>query len=363
MKKLLYIIVAFTVFFSCKQEKQKIKEDKLLNKATSTGLKVTTTLINNTSFNKQLVANGIIEATQKSELRFKINEQLVSISVKNGQQVVKGQELARLENKLLANQLEKTNIDLSKALNKLAEEKINYGVSKTVNKDINPTILKSLQIKSGYFEAKNELEKAQLHYNQTILKAPFNGVVANINVKEGYYASASEVFCTIINPKNLEVVFSVLENELSFLTKGQKVTVQSFANSNKKYNGVITEINPLVDKNGLIQIKASIKTNNHQQLFDGMHVKVFVNKPIDNVIVIPKEALVLRSNKDVVFTLKNGLAKWNYVTKLYENSTEYAIKKGENLKVTDTIIISGNMNLSHDAKVHATFINKTTPNN
>ena len=244
---------------------------------------------------------------------------------------------------------------MDKALNKLHEEKINYGLGKTVNKNIQPGVLKSLQIKSGYFEAKNILENAQLRYNQTILRAPFSGVIANIKIKEGYHVSGTDVFCTLINSNSLEVVFSIIENELDFIRKGQELIIESFANSNKKYKGVITEINPLVDKNGLIQIKASIQSNN-RKLFDGMRVKIFVNKPIENVLVIPKEALVLRSNKKVVFAIENGGAKWRYVTQLYENSTQYAIKKGESLKATDTIIISGNMNLSHDAKVNATFV-------
>ena len=89
-----------------------------------------------------------------------------------------------------------------------------------------------------------------------------------------------------------------------------------------------------------------------------MCIRDRVNKQVKNVIVVPKEALVLRSNKKVVFTLENGVAKWNYVTELHENSTHYAIKKGENLKRTDTIIVSGNMNLSHDAKVNVASVSE-----
>ena len=50
------------------------------------------------------------------------------------------------------------------------------------------------------------------------------------------------------------------------------------------------------------------------------------------------------------------MAQWNYITDLFENSNYIAVKKGENLKKTDTIIISGNINLSHDAKVNTKFV-------
>ncbi len=358
MKRISLYLITVVLLFSCQKGKKNQIEDSLTTTPVSKGVNVTTSNIHDKPFQTQLIANGKVEAIQKSELRFKINEQLATIQVKNGQEVVKDQVLASLENQLLVNELEKTKLNLEKALNKLEEEKINYGLSNTADKNINSKILKSLQMKSGYFEAKNALENAQLRYNQTILKAPFSGIIANIETKVGDYYSASEVFCTLINPNNLEVVFSIIENELSFVSKGQQVTIESFANSDRKYKGVITEVNPLVDKNGLIQIKASIQSKKNKQLFDGMHVKILVNKPIDNVLVIPKEALVLRSNRKVVFAIEKGLAKWNYVTQLFENSTLYAIKKGENLKATDTIIIYGNMNLSHDAKVNATFVSR-----
>ena len=126
-----------------------------------------------------------------------------------------------------------------------------------------------------------------------------------------------------------------------------------FVDKSKKYSGYISEINPLVDQNGLIKIKAKINHPN-RFLFDGMHVKVLINQPVRDLIVIPKEALVLRSNREVVFTLKNGAAKWNYVELADENSDSYAIKEG--LSLGDTIILSGNMNLSHDAKVTASLV-------
>ena len=357
MKKISPFILAALLLFSCQQEKKKQEEVAISTTTVSSGIHVTTATIQNNPFQIQLMANGIVEAVQKSELRFKTNEQLASLHVKNGDEVINGQRIASLENNLLANRVEKATIDLEKAKNKFTEEKINYGLGKVSEKDMKPTVLKSLRIKSGYFEAKNALVNAQLLYNQTILKAPFTGVIANVKVKEGFYVSASEVFCTVINPNKLEVVFSILESEYSFVNKGQKITLQSFSNLDATLNGVITQINPVVDENGLIEIKAGIQAKN-LNLFDGMHVKVLVNKQVKNVIVVPKEALVLRSNKKVVFTLENGVAKWNYVTELHENSTHYAIKKGENLKRTDTIIVSGNMNLSHDAKVNVASVSE-----
>jgi RND family efflux transporter MFP subunit len=342
-------IFLLIIIFSCNKSNNK---NIIVNPINFKNIDVSSSIIS-TEFQKQIISNGKIEALNKSELRFKTSERIALIKTTNGQKVNKGQTLAVLDNAILKNQLNKAKINFDKAKSKLQEEKINFGLGDTSIGSIEPTVLKNIKIKSGYFEAQNTLENAQLLFNQTILKAPFSGVIANLNTKIENYITSSDVFCIVISQQQLEVVFSVLENELSFVKKKQDVSITSFVDKSKIYKGVITEINPIVDENGLIQIKAKINTPDNT-LFDGMHIKVVINKPIKNVIVIPKEALVLRSNKEVVFTVENGLAKWNYVEVLDENGSSYAIKKG--LKLSDTIIVSGNMNLSHDAKVNATFV-------
>jgi multidrug efflux pump subunit AcrA (membrane-fusion protein) len=54
----------------------------------------------------------------------------------------------------------------------------------------------------------------------------------------------------------------------------------------------------------------------------------------------------------VVFTYESGLAKWNYVKTSFENSTQYVITEG--LSPGDSVIVKGNLNLAHDAKVKLT---------
>jgi len=316
-------------------------------------IKVNTLVIAESTFQKQIVSNGKIEANQKGELRFKTSNQIAKIYVKNGQRVTSGQTIASLDNTLVANDLEKARLEFIKAESKLQEEKINFEVSNKKEEEIPPLVLKNLKIKSGFFEAENALKNAQIMYDQTILKAPFSGVIANLEAKQGNYITPGDEFCFVISQNKLDVSFPILEGEFGFIQKGQTVDVLPFALKDKKYVGLVSEINPLVDENGLIKIKAAID-NEDAQLFDGMNVKVFINQPIENVVVIPKEALVLRSNKEVVFTIENGYARWNYVDIIDENNTHYAIKNG--IELNDTIVVSGNLNLSHDAKLDATLV-------
>ena len=65
---------------------------------------------------------------------------------------------------------------------------------------------------------------------------------------------------------------------------------------------------------------------------------------------MPKTAVVLRTGKQVVFTVVDGKAVWNYVQTGLENATEYTITS-ETLKEGDQIIVSGNINLAHESPV------------
>ena len=350
MKRIIYFISAIS-FFSCSKKAE--QDDAVNSPRTSNLTNVSCIVLDKSNFHKQILANGKIEAHERSELRFKTNEQLANVYFSNGQTVLKGEIIATLENSLLKNSLNRAQIEFEKAKNKFLEEKINFGYGKSNEKEIPENILRTIHFKSGYLEAKNNLENAEILYNQTILRAPFSGIIANLNSKFGNYILSSDIFCTLISQNNLEVIFNILENEMSFVKKGQNIILTSFANNAQKFNAKITEVNPAISKEGFVRVKAKI-TSNTQNLFDGMNVKIIINNTLEKSIVIPKEALVLRSNKEVVFTIESGFAKWNYVKIVDENSSHYAINEG--LNFGDTIIISGNQNLAHDTKVNKTFI-------
>ena len=118
-----------------------------------------------------------------------------------------------------------------------------------------------------------------------------------------------------------------------------------------KCSGTVSEINPFVDENGLVSVRA--KVNGGVKLFDGMNVRVSVKRSVPNQYVVPKTAVVLRTGKQVIFTLKDGKAMWNYVTTGLENMTEYTLSRweGDGIKDGAQVIVTGNVNLAHEAPV------------
>lgn len=350
MQKILVLLLI--CFLSACQNQQERDQNKKNTPVKISAIQVNTARVKDTAFYKVIIANGIIEAKHRSEMRFRQAEVLDKIYVQNGDQVKKGQKLAQLNLSFVKNNLLQDEVNLATAENKMLEMKAQFGVSNKHDSLIRPEVLANIKIRSGLREAQTRLQQTQLAYEQSILKADFDGVVANIHTKEGNYMTSSEVFCTLISQNNLNVVFNLIENELNHVEKEMLIEVKPFSQKDKTYTGKITEINPFVDKNGLVRVKAHINKPD-QKLYDGMNLKVFIKKPLEDVLVIPKSAVVLRSNREVVFTLQDNLAKWNYVKIKDQNTSHYAISEG--LKPSDTIIISNNINLSHDAEVKASF--------
>ena len=179
------------------------------------------------------------------------------------------------------------------------------------------------------------------------LVAPFDGVVANLFEKEYNMPTSGEPFCRVINTGGMEVNFTVLESELPLIKAGEKVEITPYASAAGVRQGSISEINPLVDENGMVRVKARV--DGGDKLFDGMNVRVSVKRSVGEQLVVPKTAVVLRSGKQVVFTLKDGKAMWNYVHTGLENMEEYTII--DELEEGMVVITTGNVNLAHEAPV------------
>ncbi len=274
--------------------------------------------------------------------------EIAQINFSNTSAVRQGQVLAVIDNRQAQmailqaqDQLKKANFALNKLL-------IEYGGKDLDTLSIRPRFLESIKIQSGYYEAQTALRNAQLQYDNSFLKAPFAGVVSNLKTKQHNQASLAEPFCTLLSNILIAVETYVLESELGIVQIGQVAQILPLAFPEKKYVGKVYEINPQVNQQGLVAIKIKIQ-NADNQLIDGMNARIIIEKTLLNQLVVPKSAVVERSGRKVVFAYENGLAKWNYVSITHENETSVVISEG--LKAGALVIIEGNLNLGHDAKV------------
>ncbi len=309
---------------------------------------VTVMTVNRGVFLRELQSNGRLVAADKVDLRFRTAELISSISVQNGQRISVGQEIARVEEFELRNRVITANEAVETALMNLQDYLLGYRYELKDTASVPPAILKYGYAKSQLLGSKVNLAQARYSLQHAVLKAPISGVVANITAKERNMAPTSEPFCTIISDNRFEVDFPVLESEIELLKAGHEVLVEPLAYPGTKMKGRLSGMNPVVDRNGMVQAKAVVD-NIQGKLYEGMNVRVLVQQAVPGKLVVPKSAVVLRSDRQVLFVYANGRSQWRYVKTGLENSREYTIE--DQLEDGEEVIISGNFNLAHDVEV------------
>ena len=298
-------------------------------------------------FSHEIVSNGKMSAHYFADLRFASSDAVIDkIFVKNGDHVRKGQPIASLDRFKLENTLAQNRNDLAKARLELADVLIGQGYDPEKPELVPDDVMRLARLRSGLDQAETVLASTTRDIENATLTSPFDGVVANLFQKPHNRPDGSEAFCRIVSSGAMDVEFSVLESELSILRPGDEVTVNAFA-STDTHTGRVTEINPVVDKDGLVRVRATVTSPSG--LFDGMNVKVSVHRALDRQLVVPKTAVVLRTGKQVVFSLQDGRAMWNYVHTSLENMNNVVVDDG--LEPGMQIIYDGNVNLAHEAPV------------
>ena len=69
-----------------------------------------------------------------------------------------------------------------------------------------------------------------------------------------------------------------------------RVEITPYASHENTLTGKITEVNPRIDENGMVKVKA-VTDNQQGLLVDGMNVSILIKRQIDHKIIIPKSAV------------------------------------------------------------------------
>ncbi|MDR1381958.1 MAG: efflux RND transporter periplasmic adaptor subunit [Tannerella sp.] len=335
----------------CGQKNSEDKEESVEIVLPTEEMEVRTVTLRTVDFEHELVSNGRMSAQQVAELQFASlppGSVPVRIFVKNGDRVAAGAEIAMLDTFQLSNSYRQAEDNLQKAYLELQDVLIGQGYSLADSASMPQDMLALAYVRSGYNSAKIQYDLAEYNLCNATLRTPIAGTVANLFAKLYCAVNTAEPFCTVIGEGQPEVDFRILENELPLIKTGDRVKIQSYASPDIESTGSIASINPSVDKEGTVRVKAYIQP--HPKMFNGMNVRISVFRSLGRQWVIPKSAVVLRTGKQVVFAFKDGKAAWNYVETGFENATQYSVT-GKTLQEGDEIIYSGNEHLADGTNV------------
>lgn len=231
---------------------------------------------------------GKVVAERYADLSFETALPIERVLVKNGDHVRRGQVLAQLDlfklRNVIAQQqraIEQAQLQIKQARLHMQDVIISQGYDPDKESSIPASVKHTADVKSGYAlsvsqmaSAKTRLAAAQHELRSGVLTAPFDGVVANVAVQAHQLAQAGAVVCRVIATGNMSVEFRVMETDLSKYKVGTPVIVVPVADNSTRYKATINEINPVVDQQGAVTLRARIA--NASNLFDGMNVNILV---------------------------------------------------------------------------------------
>jgi membrane fusion protein (multidrug efflux system) len=336
--------------FSCSKAEegsQEIASESFRNEVAAT--EVRTATAERKSFDYLINAIGKLEAQSEVKALVEREGYLEKVQIVEGQYVQKGQLIATLDRREAEFALEKAKIAVVKAQSELEVLKTQFHLAlESKDTAVSKTVQNRILVNSGLSLAEVELKEAQLNLARCEVRAPVSGKIANLKFREGSLVTKNAEFAEILSTDRLLLRVNVLESDIPLISSNQRAEVYPISDSQNAIEGRVTAINPKVDENGLVQV--SITLTSVKNLLPGMNARAIIRAPQNNSLVVPKDAVVYRSGRAVVFTVENGKeSKWNYVEVGKDNGQEIEILEG--IPENSIVITTNNLQLAHQAPV------------
>lgn len=217
---------------------------------------------------KVLVSKGVIRSASEVEVFSRIEGQLLEVRLLEGTLVRKGQVLFRLDDWDLKGKLAVSSTALEQAQLRMEEILVGQGYKRDNLQAVPEKTREFAKIKSGVNVCATELEINREKLERAVIKAPVSGVITGVKALSYSFVEPGETLCTIVDPSNLIVEFSILETELRKFSIGSTVEVRSIAYSEIPHTATIRSIGSVVDEYGMIRIEAALSDSD--KLLPGM---------------------------------------------------------------------------------------------
>jgi membrane fusion protein (multidrug efflux system) len=209
-------------------------------------------------------------------------------------------------------------------------------------------------------EAKAKFAAAELNFTE--VRAPFDGIVDRLLLREGSLVKDGDVLTTLADNSTMWVYFNVPEKYyLHYMaTKKERETDDKIelvlANGDVfpeqgKIGAIEADFN---NQNGNIKFRADFP-NPNGLLRHGQTGTIKILRPLKNVMVIPQRATFEILDKRYVWVVgEDNIAHQTLITVKYELEDIFVIDSG--LTVTDKIVLEGVREVEDGFKVEYTFV-------
>lgn len=256
---------------------------------------------------------GTVYYKEVSEVAAEVRGLVEEVTFEEGDRVLEGAVLVRLDSELLEKTIEATAASYEQALADLELAAIELGrveglfaeevISEQAYDDARFKV-KGLEKRADALKA--ELEGLKVELRKKTIRAPFEGVVIEKNVDRGEWLEAGTRVATLAGVGFVDIIADVPEGVMALVKKGMTVSVRV---GGKSLKGRVFTIVPRGDiKTRTFPVK--VRVRNTAGLVEGMEARVSL--PVGKrkeALMVPRDALITMFGATVVFAVVDSTAK------------------------------------------------------
>jgi len=324
-----------------------------------------------------LNATGYVTARREATVSSKVTGKILEVLVEEGKRVEVGEILARVDDSNTAASLRLAQAQVDSARQALAETDANLALAEldfrrqrelAEKNIISPSDLDRAEsgaralrgrrdrLLADIAVAERQVDVWKQQLDDTIIRAPFAGIVTSKNAQPGEMISpmSSGGFtrtgvCTLVDMSSLEIEIDVSESYINRVEPSQSVVATLDAYPDWRIPAHVIAIIPTADRQkATVKVRVGFDQLDPRILPD-MGVKVAFQSttapgtPPARSIVVPRTAVRSRDGRDIVFVVENGRAIQRAVTIAAKNGDEITLSAG--LTSGERIITEGPVDL------------------
>ena len=296
-----------------------------------------------------LNASGYVTARRSATVSSKVTGKVVEVLVEEGMKVREGQLLARLDDTNVQTSLHLAEAQMASATNALAETRVRIKeaeqelarqtglVSNNIatQADYDHAEATALALKARLVQQQSDATVAerqvvywQQQLDDTLIRAPFGGIVTSKNAQPGEMISPVSAgggftrtgICTIVDMESLEIEIDVNEGYINRVEPGQAVEAALDAYPDWKLPCKVIAIIPTADRQkSTVKVRVGFEKLDRRILPD-MSVKVAFREAggaapgVGRLVSVPRAAVSQTNGRDVVLVFQNNRAERRAVT-------------------------------------------------
>lgn len=292
---------------------------------------------------------GTLTAIQSVILRPEESGKIAKIYFKEGQKVKEGEPLFKIEDAIYKAKVKEAEARLAqtkeeyKRAVKLLEK--NFGTPAQRDKT-----LADMQMSEA------TLDEVKVHLENTVIKAPFSGVIGLSLVSVGASVSPSVDLATVVDLDPINVDFSIPEAYLPHVHEGDIVDVTVEDIDILPVEATIKAISPEISPDTRQVVLRAQMPNSDLLYRPGLFARVLVLAgTIENAVLVPATAIEREGDEEYVLLVVDNVSVRTTVSTGQQEGNEIEITHG--VKEGDLVITAGGFRAQDGTEV--TVVNKT----